>query len=131
MRKTLWRAAGRQPSVYALAVLPTRFIQRGTRRADTLPLAFKSDLLEQVNHFNRGQCGFLTFVADFAARAIEGLIHRSAGDDAESHRDSSFASDTHDTGRNLTVDVFVMRRRTLNHSSQTNHGRVLAGLCTF
>ncbi len=80
-----------------------------------------SDLLQQVNHLDRRQSGIVPLVANFAAGAVECLIHGLAGDDSERHRDAGFASDAHDAGRDLAVDVLMMTRRALDDSSQADH----------
>jgi hypothetical protein len=53
-------------------------------------------LFEQIDHFDRCECGFVTFVANFAAGAVQSLVHGFAGDDAEGHGDASFFHGRHD-----------------------------------
>ena len=80
-----------------------------------------SDLLQQAHHLDRRQSCIIPLVANFAAGAVERLIHGLAGDDSERYRDAGFASDAHDAGRDLAVDVLMMTRRALDDSSQADN----------
>lgn len=84
---------------------------------------------QQVYHFDGGQCRFFTFVSNLAAGSIQRLVHGFAGDYSKSDRDACRLGDRHDTGRDLTVDVFVMSRRSLNNGTQANDGFVSTGFC--
>lgn len=104
---------------------PLRFSCR-TRKVSNRPSTL--DLLQQTDHLNRRKSGFVAFIADLPASAVQSLIHGFAGDHAEGHGDAGFPRDTHDASCDLAVDIFVMAGGALDHSSQADHGTVLTGL---
>ena len=85
-------------------------------------------LLDKVHHFNGRQGGFGSFIAGFAPGAIERLLHRRAGEDAEQHGNAALDAGPQDAGGHLVIDVFVVAGFALNDRPQAAYGRVFFAL---
>ena len=83
--------------------------------------AFCLELLQRGDHFDGGQRRFVAFVADFATRPIDRLLHRLAGQHSKGDRDTTLLTGFSKSGGDLVIDVIVVRCLSLDDRSQTDH----------
>jgi hypothetical protein len=72
---------------------------------------------------------FEPLVAEFHSGAVDGLVNRIGGNDAEDDWQSTFQSGVRDATRNLVGDVIEVGSLTSNNSTQTDYCIKLARLC--
>src|SRR5581483_10973745 len=83
-------------------------------------------LLEEIDHFDRGQGGIVALVARLDARPVERLLDRVAGEHAEDDGDPRIEASVGDAARRGAGDVVVVRRVAADDGAEADDGGVLA-----
>src|SRR5215469_16970034 len=105
-------------------------------RSDTLfapPFGFGSILLSaaelagELRHFDGAEAGFKALVATLEACAIDGLLERVAGEDAEHDRDAGIHLRELQAARGFRADIIIMCRLATEDAADGDEGVVTAG----
>ncbi len=82
---------------------------------------------QEASHLNGGFGAFGAFVADFAAGALDGLIHCFTGEYAEQHGDVRAKGDLRNGSAHGAVDVLIVRCFAADYGAETDYGGVAIG----
>jgi len=81
----------------------------------------------QRRHFDRRQRSFESFVAHLQAGAIDGLLQRVAGENAEGVRYARFLRRLSDAARDFIDDDVVVGRGASQQAAEANNGVIFSG----
>src|SRR5262245_60329556 len=101
---------------------------RATNRIADVPSA-SWQLFEQIHHLDGRKRRVGALVARFATGAVDGLVERVAGEDAENDRNAGGAAGLRDAASGAAGDVIVMIGVAADDGAQTNDGDVVFRSC--